>query len=84
MTCICLCACVSVLHDLYVSVCLYVGVIGDITYLQATLLAANFITDSRYLLTTLLTHTVTYLQAILLTGATFQLPTSIPSSTAIY
>jgi len=55
MTCMCLYVCVSVSHDLYVSVCLYVCVIGNITYLQPTLLAANFITDSRYFLTTLLT-----------------------------
>jgi len=39
--------------------CLYVCVIGDITYLQATLLAANFITDTRYLLTTLLPYHIT-------------------------
>ena len=70
--CVCVtgpvCVCVSVSHDLYVSVCLYVCVIGDITYLQATLLAANFITDSRYLLTTLLPYHITYCQVTLLTA----------------
>jgi len=64
MTCMYLYVCVSVSHDLYVSVCLchwrhYL--------LAATLLAANFITDSRYLLTPLLPYHITYWQVTLLT-----------------